>query len=115
MCTAGARLVTTTFPCSSRILPVSSPSRSCRYPKRGCVQAKQVLFPHRVYHASLSAGSASQTRVAQFIAVCRRSKRWPWAREGLEEARVFAGDEPCNGEEIRRAPARFYALQSVIN
>jgi hypothetical protein len=28
---------------------------------------------------------------------------------------VFAGDEPCNGEEIRRASARFYALQSVIN
>jgi hypothetical protein len=27
----------------------------------------------------------------------------------------FAGDEPCHGEEICRAPARFYALQSVRN
>jgi hypothetical protein len=35
--------------------------------------------------------------------------------EGLEEARVFAGDEPCNGEEKRHASARFDALQSVIN
>ena len=35
--------------------------------------------------------------------------------EGLEEARVFAGDEPCNGEEKHRASARFDALQSVIN
>jgi hypothetical protein len=39
---------------------------------------------------------------------------WPWAREGLEEARVVAGDEPCNGEERRRASVRFDALQSVI-
>jgi hypothetical protein len=27
------------------------------------------------------------------------------AREGLEEARVVAGDEPCNGEERRHASA----------
>jgi hypothetical protein len=40
---------------------------------------------------------------------------WPWAREGLEEAHGFAGDEPCHGEEIRRASTRFYALQRVIN
>ena len=28
---------------------------------------------------------------------------------------VFAGDEPCHGEATRRAAARSYALQSVIN
>jgi hypothetical protein len=49
---------------------------------------------------------------SQFVADRRW---WPWAREGLEEARGFAGDEPCHGEEICRASARFYALQRVIN
>jgi len=39
---------------------------------------------------------------------------WPWAREGREEAHVFAGDEPCTAEEICRASARFDALQNVI-
>ena len=32
-----------------------------------------------------------------------------------EEARVFAGDEPCNGEEIHRASARFDARQTVTH
>jgi hypothetical protein len=46
---------------------------------------------------------------SQFVEGCG----WcPWAREGVEEARVFAGDELCHGEEIRRASARFDALQS---
>ena len=40
---------------------------------------------------------------------------WPRAREGIEEARVFAGDEPCHREETRRAAARLYTLQNVIN
>jgi len=40
---------------------------------------------------------------------------WPWAREGLEEVHVFAGDEPCTGEAKHRASARFDALQNVIN
>jgi len=35
--------------------------------------------------------------------------------KGLEEAHVFAGDEPCTGEEIHRVPARFDALQHVRN
>jgi hypothetical protein len=49
---------------------------------------------------------------SQFV----EGRRWcPWAREGIEEARVFAGDEACNGEESHRTPARFYALQSAIN
>jgi len=49
---------------------------------------------------------------SQFV----EGRRWcPWARAGLEEVRVFAGDEPCNGEERCRALARFYALQSTIN
>jgi hypothetical protein len=39
----------------------------------------------------------------------------PWAREGLEEAYVFAGDPPCTGEEIYRPSARFYALQTLTN
>jgi hypothetical protein len=53
--------------------------------------------------------------VALFIAVCRRSERRPWAREDLEDADVFAGDAPCTGEEIYRASARLYALQTLIN
>jgi hypothetical protein len=36
---------------------------------------------------------------------------WPWAREGLKEAHVFAGDEPCTGKETYRASARFYATK----
>src|SRR4030095_883285 len=40
---------------------------------------------------------------------------WPWAREALSEAYVFAGDAPCTGEEIYRASARFYALQTPRN
>src|SRR5215467_6787543 len=40
---------------------------------------------------------------AQFLAVCR-SCRWnPWAREGLDAARVCAGNTPCHGAERRRA------------
>jgi hypothetical protein len=49
---------------------------------------------------------------SQFVAGRRW---WPWAREGIEAARVFAGDEPCHGEEIRRASARLDALQRMIN
>jgi hypothetical protein len=42
--------------------------------------------------------------------------RWcPWVREGIEEARLFAEDGLCNGEEIRRTSPRFYALQTVRN
>jgi hypothetical protein len=33
----------------------------------------------------------------------------------MEEAHVFAGDEPCTGEAIHHAAARFYALQTAIN
>ena len=55
------------------------------------------------------------THYAQFIAVCRKSKMVSMAREDLEEARVFAGDEPCHGEERRHASTRFDALQSVRN
>src|SRR5215831_2708492 len=44
--------------------------------------------------------------LSQFV----EGRRWcPWAREGLEEAHVFAGDEPGNGEEIHHASTRFYA------
>jgi hypothetical protein len=50
--------------------------------------------------------------LSQFV----EGRRWcPWAREGLEETRVFAGYVSYNGEEIRRTSARFYTLQSVIN
>jgi len=35
--------------------------------------------------------------------------------KAIDKAHVFAGDEPCNGEERYRAPARFYALQTPIN
>jgi uncharacterized repeat protein (TIGR03833 family) len=56
-----------------------------------------------------------QTGDTQFLAVCRRSKVVSMgSRKGIEEARVFADDEPCNGEEIRHAAARLYARQSVI-
>src|SRR5262249_43463900 len=48
------------------------------------------------------------------VSQCVEGRRWcPWAREGLEEARVFAGDAPCHGEEIYRVPARIYARQTV--
>ena len=40
---------------------------------------------------------------------------WPWAREGREAAYVFAGDEPCTGEKIGRASARFDVRQTPIN
>jgi hypothetical protein len=43
---------------------------------------------------------------------CVERRKWcPWAREGLEEVRVLAGDEPCNEEEICHASTRFDALQ----
>jgi len=42
-------------------------------------------------------------------------KRCLWAREAIDEAHVVAGDELCNDEERRRASARFYAPQSMIN
>jgi hypothetical protein len=35
--------------------------------------------------------------------------------EGREAAYVFAGDKPCTGEEMCRASARFYALQTVTH
>src|SRR5439155_2168157 len=45
-----------------------------------------------------------------------KDRRWgPGAREGLEEAGVFAGDAPCPGEERRRTTTRLYARQSMIN
>ena len=37
----------------------------------------------------------------------------PWAREGIDEARLLAGDGLRNGEEICSASARLYALQTV--
>jgi hypothetical protein len=49
---------------------------------------------------------------SQFV----EGRRWcPWARRRIAEARVFAGDAPCHGEEIRSASARLYALQSLRN
>ena len=53
--------------------------------------------------------------VAQFLAVCRRSKMVAMGTRRPQAANVFAGDEFCTGEEIWRASARFYALQTVIN
>jgi hypothetical protein len=35
--------------------------------------------------------------------------------KGLEEAYVFAGNEPCHGKEIRHVTVRVYALQTAIN
>src|SRR5215831_19879459 len=37
---------------------------------------------------------------------------WPWAREGLEAAGVFAGDAPCTGEDRHRVSTKFDALQN---
>ena len=49
---------------------------------------------------------------SQFV----EGRRWgPWVPEGLEEARAFAGDEPCHREERRRASARCDARQTVRN
>src|SRR5215813_10596527 len=65
------------------------------------------------------------TKIISVVEICKRTslnlsqfvegrRWWPWAREGREAAYVFAGDEPCTGEEICRASARFYVLQTVI-
>ena len=54
---------------------------------------------------------ASPLNLEQFV---EGRRWWPWAREGIAEVRVFAGDEPCHREGTGRA-ARFYTLQSVIN
>jgi hypothetical protein len=51
----------------------------------------------------------SSLNFSQFV----EGRRWYlWAQEGLEEARVFAGDESGHRQEIHCAPARCYALQS---
>jgi hypothetical protein len=55
------------------------------------------------------------TWLAQFLAVCRRSKVVAMSPESIAETAVFAGDEPCWGEAICYATARFNALQSTIN
>jgi hypothetical protein len=55
------------------------------------------------------------TWLAQFLAVCSRSKVVAMSPESIAETAVFAGDEPCHGEEIRYAPARFSVLQSMTN
>jgi DDE superfamily endonuclease len=52
---------------------------------------------------------------AQFLAVCSRSKVVAMSPESIAETAVFAGDEPCWGEAICYATARFNALQSTIN
>jgi len=54
-------------------------------------------------------------RFAHCLVVCRRSQMVVRAREDLAEARVFVGDEPCNGEERRCASASFDARHSVSN
>src|SRR5215831_5025589 len=56
--------------------------------------------------------TSSSLNFSQFV---EGRRWWPWAREGLKEAHVFAGDEPCTGEETSRAAARFDARQNVIN
>src|SRR5215813_5971334 len=47
-------------------------------------------------------------KLSQFV---ERRRWWPYAREGIAETSVLAGDEPCQGEAIRDATARFNALQ----
>ena len=56
-----------------------------------------------------AAGSNPGSLAGQFV---EGQRGRPGAREGIEEARVFAGDRPGNGEQIHRLYARFYALQS---
>ena len=41
----------------------------------------------------------SEARSLNFSQVVEGRRWWPWAREGLSEAYVFAGAEPCTGEE----------------
>lgn len=74
-------------------------------PLRGCINAvKQMKELLQRFYGSLN--------FSQFV----EGRRWgPWAREGSEEAYVFAGEAPCHGGEICRATARFDALQSVRN
>ena len=62
-------------------------------------------------------GAAHRSRasaVAQFLRVCRRSKVVSMSPESLAETAVFAGDQPCHGEAIRDAPARFHVRQRAL-
>jgi hypothetical protein len=66
-----------------------------RFDRKGCGDVKQVIELSAIFVAG--------------------RRWWLWAREGLEEADVFAGDAPCPGEAIRCASAGCYALQRVRN
>jgi hypothetical protein len=76
----------------------------------GFVQTLDTKPKRRLYEVLQSQGLP--LNFSQFV---EGRRWWPWARKGLEAARVFAGAEPCHGEEIRHASARFYALQTARN
>jgi len=50
-----------------------------------------------------------------FLQLGESRRLWPWVREGLEETRICAGDEPCHNEERRHASTQWYARQTVRN
>ena len=61
-------------------------------------------------HTSLT--KPSSLNFSQFV----EGRRWcQWTREGIKEARVFAGDAPCHGTKIPRACARSDARQKMRN
>jgi hypothetical protein len=76
-----------------------------------------LLHPSHPYWGSRRKPFRLQPKLASLnFSQCVEGRRWgPEAREGLEEARVFVGDEPCNGEQRHRTSARCDALQSVRN
>ena len=77
-----------------------------------------VAHPRRVTTGSLSFQCNPDERqrlslnLSQFV---EDRMGYPWARGDIEEARVFAGDQPHNGEEVRRASSRFDVRQRLIN
>src|SRR6266581_5056006 len=89
-------------------------------PRRG---PRRVIMSHALHPPLVEASDRQDSQTTPHpnnaslnFSQCVEGRRWgPWARAGIEAARVVAGTEPCHGEELHRAAARFYARQSVRN
>src|SRR5262245_48189621 len=76
----------------------------------GCFARALVSSPHACGPQSSNRCVVSGSlNFSQFV---EGRRWWPWAREGREAAYVFAGDEPCTGEEIGCASASIDELQT---
>jgi len=71
---------------------------------------------HLAPAAEVCAAPAQDLTLSLNFSQCVEGRRWcQWTREGLKEARVFAGDAPCHGTQIPRACARSDARQRMSN